>query len=173
MKLLKILAWTGLVVIIAWDIAQYIRVHEVAPEFTILQLELAGHDEGVQLLADNAEIRVVYKSVLQEARLNTLIDFLFIICYVSCFFMVCYHEMQQQRTKLFNAVLRLNLFLCFLAGIADVAENYALLYDFRHFHYDGAFISTRWIALTKWILVGWMILTLVIARVYRLFEKHP
>jgi hypothetical protein len=80
--------------------------------------------------------------------------------------------MQQQAGNFFNSLLRLNLLLCFVTGALDVTENILLLFNFRHFHFDQAFVSTYWVSLIKWVLVGWMLLCLIVTRLSRLFSKN-
>ncbi len=172
MKYLRMAAWIGLIAILIWDVVQEYRIQNTAPGFHIVCLELAKEDCAKKMLNNYADVYVGHRTVLREAVLNTKVDFLFIICYVACFYMVTYHEMQHQKSNFFNALLRMNLLLCFVTGALDITENILLLFNFRHFHFDQAFVSTYWVALIKWILVGWMLLCVIVARLNRLFSKN-
>ncbi|MDB5211113.1 MAG: hypothetical protein JWQ30_1940, partial [Sediminibacterium sp.] len=167
MKLLRIAAWIGLLSVIVWFIVQDSRLKTAAPGFHIMTLELGKNGKDKEMLSAYADVEVGHRTVLCEAVLNTKVDFLFIVCYVACFFMVTYHEMQRQTRNFFNAVLRMNLFFCFVTGALDITENSMLLFDFRHYHSDHAFVSTYWVSLAKWILVVWLLVSIIVSRIVR------
>jgi hypothetical protein len=67
--------------------------------------------------------------MLQEARLNTRWDFLFIVGYVFVLTFVSYNRMQRSPRFWLNTLLRLSFVLIITAGLCDIVENCILLSD--------------------------------------------
>lgn len=123
----------------------------------IVEIEFSHAQHGKEILCTWERIKYGDGTLINTVRNNTHIDFLFIVIYTSLLLLYSYLQMQREKWLFLNELLRLNLLLAFLAGLLDIAENIFLLYDFRHVNDIGLYWSSYWLALPKWMLIGWII----------------
>ncbi|HZY39736.1 MAG TPA: hypothetical protein VFE53_23940 [Mucilaginibacter sp.] len=134
-------------------------------EYTIVQLETANKCRGQAILKEWKSLPYGEGTVLDVARSNTYWDFLFILCYVTMIVIQSYNQMQREKWMFLNALLRLNLFLAFLAGFFDICENSMLLHNFSHVADGRYYLETRWATWPKFILSGWAVLAWLVSLV--------
>ena len=116
-----------------------------AEEGIIIKLELSPSLEQLESLLQNYN-----DEQLWWLRLNTLLDFVFIVCYSSLFFFslkgVLNRSLMLRRFTYFS-------FLAFLPGILDVIEN-AFILSFLKRQFDTPFYEVYyWFVHAKWFLV--------------------
>lgn len=127
----------------------------------IINLELADKDTGVEIISLWSDILYGDQTLLNVAKKNTHLDFLFIFVYVVLIMTLSNSQMQREKTTWLNELLRLNLFLAFLIGSLDVIENIRLLHSFHHPGNMAEFWRTDFIAWPKFVIAGWVILVYV------------
>lgn len=128
----------------------------------IVDLELANEPQRVQALLSNWNI--------QDVRLNIQIDFLFIVAYTVFLALAADGMATKWRFSSMQFLGWLMARLAFIAGILDIAENLLMLQTIEQ-HYSHLSLSlTRFAALTKFGLVGLVLLYLLIS-IPNLFKK--
>jgi len=128
----------------------------------IVDLELANEPQRVQALLSNWNI--------QDVRLNIQIDFLFIVAYTFFLALAADGMATKWQFPTMQFLGRLMARLAFIAGILDIAENLLMLQTIEQ-HYSHLSLSlTRSVALTKFGLVGLVLLYLLIS-IPNLFKK--
>lgn len=135
--------------------------------YGIIDFEFAKQDQVPTILAewDNGQ-------VLNYARINTVIDFVFIVFYILLVIMLSYRRMELERNYLLNNLLRLNFLLIIVAGLLDVTEDIFLLRNIHAFHAGGSYVSTYWIASTKFVLAGWTVFVWLISLIKSVFSRQ-
>ncbi len=126
--------------------------------YNIVKLELASAEEGSTILKKWNSTLVDTDTVLHYARVDLLIDFLFIIGYVGVLITISNYLMQRQRRLWLNELLRLCLLLAIVAGLLDVIENCVLLFDMYHYRPGTPFYTAMWVAYPKFILIAFILL---------------
>lgn len=130
--------------------------------FGIVSLELANDGAtGKNMLKQWQDRSYGDGTLLEVARQNVRLDYLFIVVYVCLLITLANAQMQREKAMPLNALLRLNLFLAFLAGLLDVAENLMIQHNFHHVLDPEPYWNTHWVALVKFVFVGFSILVLL------------
>ena len=135
--------------------------------YGIMDFEFAKQDQIPTILAEWDRGQVI-----NCARTNTFIDFLFIVFYVMFVIMLSYRRMQKERFYLLNNLLRLNFLLIIVAGLLDVAEDIFLLRNIHAFDAGGSYVSTHWIALAKFTLAAWTVFVWLISLIRSVFSRQ-
>ncbi|WP_343692666.1 hypothetical protein [Chitinophaga sp.] len=161
---MKIILWLLFIVlvIITGQEAHIIQVN-AGDQATLLHLEFTDFAAGKKILDCWRGITYGEGTLLSLAQSNTRTDFLFLITYTLLLISYSNSQMQQERNPALNNLLRLNLFLAVLAGLCDVSENLILLYDMRHAGEITRYVSSSWVSIAKWLLIGWVILIWLIS----------
>ena len=166
MKILRTLAWVGFIGCIAFYVHQYCNVLDATGiKLRMLFIDFVPPQQGSSILHTWLITPYHTGNVLQQAVLNTKVDYLFIVCYVAVMFMLSYHQMQNKTWVPLNTLLRLNLFLCFITGLLDFVENIILFRNFHHAQFNSDFVSPQWVSWPKFIIAAWIILIWLISLV--------
>ncbi|MES2418408.1 MAG: hypothetical protein V4541_09485 [Bacteroidota bacterium] len=134
-----------------------------ASGYGIVSLEFANADMGNTILTIYNKVRYGDTTLLEVAKGNLQLDFLFIMLYVPLMMMLSNIQMQREKWTPLNELLRLNLLLAMLAGGLDVAENIRLLHNMHHIGESGLYWGTLWLALPKFALAGWIVLVWLVS----------
>ncbi|MES2620451.1 MAG: hypothetical protein V4615_06330, partial [Bacteroidota bacterium] len=105
---------------------------------------------------------------LQWLRLNTLLDFLFILTYTSLFFFAVKGLLER-----FAAVpdYRLLLGVVSLPAVLDVVENVFILQFLKHDFSTSYFEVYYWCVHLKWVLVTMFVLACFFQLAWIIYEK--
>jgi hypothetical protein len=161
------------VLVIAFIIQQRKIYQHTGQRMSIYALEMAPADKLPAIFAGWSAAPIHDHTIFDEARSNTRVDFLFIVCYVGVLVIVSYKLLQRQKNPILNDLLRLCILLAFVAGILDAVENVILLGDFTRFaNGEGPLHSAAIVAIPKWILLLLIILCWVIALLTSIFKKQ-
>jgi hypothetical protein len=133
----------------------------------IVALEFANATKGNAILTTYRNIPYGDTTLLEVAKHNLQLDFLFILLYVTLMLMLSNAQMQREKWPPLNEMLRLNLLLAVAAGGLDIAENIRLLHNLHHIGNPGLYWETYWLALPKFILAGWIVLVWLVSVVKR------
>lgn len=96
------------------------------------------------------------------------IDMFFVIFYTGVLAIWTHDEMNRNRDRYMNYILRLNLVLIVLTGLSDSIENVIMWYNFEVFGSNSGYISVRQFALIKYILASWVISSLITSKLMRI-----
>ncbi|HEV2480895.1 MAG TPA: hypothetical protein VGS79_14565 [Puia sp.] len=131
MKLVHTLAWLFFIGVLAFDIGQYLDL--------VVAQRIPGNLFGLPFLppTEAAHRLCIWSNIvvrqggtaLDQVRLNTRWDFLFIVGYVTVLINLSYAQMQNESRSWANTLLRFNFPLAIFAGLCDVTENFILLRD--------------------------------------------
>lgn len=158
------MSWVLFIGIFIYDLVLILMLKSQHITGNLFTLPLWPREEAMQQLATWSHVCTkTGRTVLQVAKINTWIDFLFIIAYVSVLIFVSYSEMQKQHRVWLNALLRLNLLLSFLIGIFDVLENITLLHDMAPYVVGQSYCSPFWFTFPKFFFTGWALLILLVS----------
>jgi len=168
MKNMRTFLWALLIIAIIAFAVQSIYLSIYSPGFHLIKIQLAGSSEGADMLKSWYQKSVDSWSLLDYARANTYIDFLFIIAYAGLLCSISYHLMQSERHGFINELLRWCLPMSLLAGFLDVLENGILLFDMHHYQPGHIFYPSMYVSYPKWILSGLVLFIWLISFMARL-----
>ena len=157
----------------------HVLKYSTCPRYSMVQLETACKAKGRAILKAWNSKCYGEGSMLDLARSNTYWDDFFILLYVTLIVTESNDRMQQEKWMPLNALLRLNLFLAFLAGMFDICENTMLLHNFRHVGDGRYYLVTCWATYPKFIFACWAVLvwaiSLIKSALLAVFTKqrHP
>jgi hypothetical protein len=155
MKNLKIIIWTGfLVLLLVFSYYEYYFLN--AKLSSIICFEFANANKGKEILSQWNSA-----GLLSVAKWMTWLDFVYIFCYVGIIIIFSNTQIRKEPSIGLNALLRANFFFAFLAGFLDVIENISLLYNIQS--REASYLSLAWITWLKFILIGWTILVWLIS----------
>ena len=152
----------GTIIMIVLMILSGKELKTTATPMGIVDLELASSKEAVQT------IMLAWKNtgndVIAKARINTYLDFLFLIFYTLFFYSCC----QLLATSFSNKKKWVFIHRCIgafalLAGLLDVVENIGMLVSLSGIHSDKVAMFTCVAAYLKWLLVLATILLILLA----------
>lgn len=112
------------------------------------------------------------RSLLHYARVNTVVDLVYIIGYVSALIMISYRLMQVETSPALNNLLRFCFLLAVLTGLLDLAEDLILLFDMYRFSGEKTVYSARYVAYPKWIAGGAVLLVWLICGLKRVLPSR-
>ena len=164
---MKIVLWLiliALVVILGFESRSLEQ--GTAQHYSIMQLEFADAAQGKTMLQTWQQTGYAGRTLLELVKSNTHTDFFFLLVYTILLITHSNGQMQQERKLILNTLLRLNLFLAVIAGIADATENFILLYDIRHTSDATAFISSCWVSSLKWTLIACILLVWLVSVIH-------
>ena len=116
MKNLRTFAWIGFFIILLFNIIQGYRINYIyCKQFNIIKLELASKADGKEYITYLAA-----NDILRDAKVNTVIDCVFILCYVIILISISVRQMQRQKSVMLNSLLRFNLSLAVLQTFAII-----------------------------------------------------
>jgi len=136
---------------------------------TLLELQFVCAGKGAEILGNWSKYYAGDRVLLDVARLNTKIEFLFIVVYVLQLITLSNALMQRERSVFINELLRMNLMLAVLLGLLDVSENIIQLHNFHFPSATMMYISTLYLSIVKWVLAAWILVVLVTSRFKRFF----
>lgn len=120
--------------------------------YNIIKLELADA-EGVKALLQRWRATGIGGSNLVDyARVDTWVDFFFIVGYAGVLWMVSRALARRQRRPWLKTLLRGCAALALVAGLLDVVENVLLLLNMDN--RGGSFYSARYVAYPKFGLLA-------------------
>jgi len=172
MRIFPILYWTLFVFAIFFFTWQYLYVLSWGHKLDIFGLEFASNNDGRVLLQDWNRTIVDTENILHYAKVNTWVDFLFIIGYVGVAVLISKSLMQGERNPRFNEIIRMCYLLAFLIGFLDVVENIILLSDMYHYREDKAYVGTALLSTTKFTIVGLLFIIWLVALIRRVIAKN-
>jgi hypothetical protein len=138
------------------------------PDHTIFRLELAGKQEGADIIKDWSQVKYHNEPLIVQARLDTYWDFLFIVIYVALIISESAAFKDLEPAYWLNELLRMNILLAILAGVLDYIEDGLILHNLGDWATPGDYLPSAIPAYAKWVLVGWCVLIWLIAIVSRL-----
>jgi hypothetical protein len=156
-KKLRLFCWLLFIASLVFMRARSAYANGEEKVYNIVALEFAKPAEGRAMLRQWEQTRIGEGTLLDYARTDTWVDFLFIIGYVSVLVIVSSHLRRQENRPWLRTVLQWSLPLAVLAGMLDVVENILLLINMQG-DAGGAFISTRFVAGLKFFLIGMVLL---------------
>jgi len=172
MKNMRTYLWALLVIVIIAFAIQYTYLGIYSSGYNFGTIELAGTSEGAAILQNWYNSKVDSWSLLDYARANTYMDFLFIIAYAGLLCSISYHLMQREKHVFINELLRWCLPMSLLAGFLDFVENGILLFDMHHFQPGHIFYPSMYVSYPKWILSGLVLFIWIISFTARLVPSR-
>jgi hypothetical protein len=164
--MIKKITWAVFILLALFmNFQAHVLKYATGQQYTIVQLETANKCMGQAILKEWKSLPYGEGTMLDVAISNTHWDFLFILCYVTLIIIQSYDQMQREQWMPLNALLRLNLFLAFLAGFFDICENTMLLHNFSHVIDGRYYLETWWATYPKFILSGWAVLVWLVSLV--------
>jgi hypothetical protein len=161
-KIYRVIIWVLFIGIILYNLILIGMLKSQHISGNLFTLPLWPQEEAKQQLTTWSHLYTrTGRTVLEVARINTWIDFLFIISYVSALIFVSYAQMQKQHRVWLNALLRLNFPLAFLIGVLDGLENLTLLHDMAPYVVGQTYCSPFWFTFLKFFFTGWALLILL------------
>lgn len=134
---------------------------------TILNLPFAPTSTGLkEILSGSSGV-----NFLGKLKSIYAVDMVFIIFYTSILWLWTHGEMNRSRQLWINSTLRLNLLLITFAGFSDLLENMIMFYNFEIFNTSASYISCRTFAQIKWVLISWIISSLLVSKLVRLLDS--
>ncbi|MBS1598915.1 MAG: hypothetical protein JST75_11885 [Bacteroidetes bacterium] len=156
------------VVILLFLVGQEFYVHAVyKTNLNILGLEVADRADGGMILYNWWGMGNNGAMTIQHARINTFVDFLFIIAYVSLMRIISWKILEKENSSFFKNLLRLNIILAIVTGVLDVFENVIMLYNLTNYYPGEYYISSMYASYAKWFLVIWIILVWLVSLIKR------
>ena len=155
MKILKIIIWTGFLAI-TFIFFYYGRCFKQAHVPGIVDFEFANATKGRDLLLswENAGLLSIAKNMIW-------LDFAYIFFYVAIIITLSGRQIRSEPSVVLNALLRANFFFAVLAGLFDVIENIALLYNIQCWRTN--YIQLSWATWLKFILISWTVLVWLVS----------
>jgi len=151
------------------------RITDLAgPENTIIKIELAGKTDGAKIIKTWSSIKYANGTLLDQARLDTYWDFLFIFIYVLLIIKESGSFMVIEPWYPLNELLRMNVFLAIITGLLDILENFFILHNISNFTEPAAYLSSEVTSYIKFILAAWCVLVWLVAighQIYLHFKK--
>ncbi|RYD70384.1 MAG: hypothetical protein EOP53_25525 [Sphingobacteriales bacterium] len=126
--------------------------------FSIIAYEFADKLTGLLILHTWFEA-----GILEKAYLHTYTDFAFMYLYTT---LLCLHTRVQagkEEPSPFASLLKANIWLAIIAGIADLTENMLMLHNFNTFLDRAQYIPTYFITVSKFVLITWVITCFLIS----------
>ena len=148
--------WTGFLAILLLFIYNG-RFFSQAEASGIVHFELATVTNGKLILTSWEKA-----GLLPIALRIIWFDFAYIFFYVAILITLSNLQIRKESSVAFNALLRSNFFFAFIAGLLDIFENIFMLYNIYSWS-DREYISSRWIASLKFILIAWVVLVWLIS----------
>ncbi len=139
--------------------------------YSIVDLELADRNFGLLILDKWQRFNYGDLTLIDIARSHTQWDFFFIVVYVVLLMTMSNWQMQRERWMPLNELLRLNLFIVFIAGILDIIENFIILHNFHHIYDAGEYMETNLLSWIKFCLIGFALLVFFISLLNSLIFK--
>jgi hypothetical protein len=134
----------------------------------IPELQITRESDAAQKILEQwTSIPTSKGNLVPFAMINTGFDFLFIPLYVALVIMYSDNRLQKEPALWLNTLLRLNMFLIVIAGILDIAENLALLYNLQYG--KDQYINLWWLSWLKYILAVWTVLVWLVSKVKSFF----
>lgn len=169
MNLVRPIIWIGFVSCVLFFILQHIEYRTLtSTAFSILPMEFLSKERLGPFLRDMMEQPLYW----EYAKSNTIVDFFFIIFYCAVIILISYKLMQLQSNPVLNNLIRFNILLAIIVGILDWIENIFILLTLHFFPLNNFIISPRWLAIPKFTLAGYIILTWLLVCIIRLFRKE-
>jgi len=160
------ITWTIFILLALFmNFQAHVLKYAICPQHTIVQLETSCKPQGQAILKAWKDKPYGEGTMLDLARSNTHWDFLFIFCYVTLIVIQSNNQMQREKWMPFNALLRLNLLLAFVAGFFDICENTLLLHNFSHVTDGRYYLENWWATYPKFIVSGWAVLVWLVSLV--------
>ncbi|HEV3250565.1 MAG TPA: hypothetical protein VGZ71_06415 [Puia sp.] len=169
MKILHIFLWTCFATSFIFLAGQ--EIHIVCFDHVCYHpviLELADYHKLSSILSNWNDTYVHAKSLIHYARINTRVDFIFILGYTGAIIMTSYNLMQGEKNPKWNNLLRLCFPLAVLIGLLDIVENIILLYDMHDYPGDHGLIISLPVSAIKWLLTLFVLAIIIIAAFRRL-----
>ncbi|MEE1944676.1 hypothetical protein VRU48_06125 [Pedobacter sp. KR3-3] len=130
--------------------------------FGIINLELANDGAmGKHILQQWHNSAYGEGTLLDIAKQNVRLDYLFIVVYVILLMALANSLMQLEKSVWLNNLLRFNLFLAPLTGLLDVIENLMIQHNFHHVLTAESYCNPHWVALVKFVFAGFGVLVLL------------
>lgn len=148
-------------------------LNTAATPLGIIDLELARSDAAVQHIL-NAWSKEVSEEegLIDTARINTFLDFIFLIFY-SLLLYVCCKQLAAlfPSRKSLRTLLNLGATLALLSGLLDVVENMGMLMSLYQFSGSYTAAITAGAAYLKWLMVASTLLVIIFALLFKSIEK--
>ncbi|RZL17911.1 MAG: hypothetical protein EOO89_06340 [Pedobacter sp.] len=127
----------------------------------IVTFEFADKLEGKEILKRWADTPLKDGgNLINIARSHTYWDFAFILVYTGLLMVYSYDGSRSTHGSL-SHLLRLNVFVAFMAGGMDALENIQMLQSFEQ---PYVFQETYWITVFKFSLISWVMIWWLVGR---------
>ncbi len=171
MKNIHLFLWTLFITIIVILSGQKFYISNHGGSLQILNFETANTSKVKTLLDYYSITKVNGVSLLYYVRINTVVDFFFIVSYVSVLIMVSYSLMQKEKNITLNNLLRFNMLLAIVAGLFDVGENIILLRDINNYLSSLPITSAMYVSYAKWTLIAFIVTVWMVSFSLRMFSS--
>lgn len=171
MSNLRIFFWASFGIALVVLVSMNIYVNSHSNGFDLMKLQFASSREGTEILRQWYHTDVDGHSQLHFVKLNTIIDFLFIIGYAGVLCMISYTLMQRESRVWVNELLRWCFPLALLTGLLDVIENSLILSSLYHYRAGDAFHATQWVSYPKWTLVVIILMIWIIGLIAKMIRQ--
>lgn len=153
MKKLRLLIWILFISSLIFLRARSWYANSIDKPYDIVQLELASADSGKPLLEQWDKTIIDGGTLIDYARVDTYVDFLFIVGYIGVLLIVSYHLYRREKRSWLGKLLQYCVVAALVAGLLDVVENSILLLDMHRYSTSKIFYSSRYVAYPKFVLL--------------------
>lgn len=141
----------------------------------IINLELARSKSNVKnILNIWSQKNESTENLIQVAKNNTYLDFLFIACYTSLlFYTVLLVSGKFSKRSQWAQWGRSLTHFCLAAGVLDVFENIGLLFSLNNQVSNNVVLITFSTSLIKWIIIGLVVCYLLLSVFIKAISGNP
>jgi hypothetical protein len=159
MNVLRLLCWILFLGSLLFLRARSWHANHLGKAYNIVKLELAGTESGKVLLQRWNNTKVGRGTLIDYARVDTWVDFLFIISYTGVLLLISHALRKREKQGWLLWLLQACTALALLAGLLDIIENIILLADMHRYSAGKMFYSSRWVSYPKFGLLLLVLLT--------------
>ncbi len=140
----------------------------------ILNLEFADSKQKVDsILSAWENASTAEKDIIKAAKINTWLDFLFLLFYGLFLYSCCIRLSQAlHQHKIISRLLHYFAFAALVVGLLDVLENIGMLTSLAGKGSDSIAKITSTISVVKWLLVFSVILSIIAGLAAKYFFKR-